>query len=145
MFDTVVSSMQKNDVAVQGNAITGTLKYLATGSPAETYGAGYFIALKWSNLDSDTTSLKVGIIPSRGTGLVECFDDLDRNGYFKVSDRKMRSEKEAASVLQHRDGSGNQISGGEIQISEDNFIPCLQNRTECRQYRFLHCVLRETS
>lgn len=90
MFDTVVSSMQKNDVAVQGNAITGTLKYLATGSPAETYGAGYFIALKWSNLDSDTRSLKVGIIPSRGTGLVECYDDPDRNGYFKVSDKNQQ-------------------------------------------------------
>lgn len=100
MFDTVVSSMQKNDVAVQGNAITGTLKYLATGSPAEVYGAGYFIALKWSNLDTDTTSLKVGIIPSRGTGLIECFDDADRNGYFKVSDKNQQK----IVIIQQDDG-----------------------------------------
>lgn len=79
--------MQKSDVTITGNKITGTLKYLATGSPAATYGAGNFIALKWSNLDAHTTSLKVGIMPSEGTGMVECFSDLDRNGYFKVTNK----------------------------------------------------------
>lgn len=94
--------MQKSDVAVTGDKITGTLKYLAVGSPATTYGAGNFLALKWSNLDSDTTSLKVGLVPSMGTGLVECFDDLDRNGYFKITDKKAQK-----LVLRQADNSGN--------------------------------------
>lgn len=102
MFDTVVSAMQKSDVAVTGNKITGTLKYLATGSPAQTYGPGNFLALAWSNLDSDTTSLKVGIIPSQGTGMVECFDDPDRNGYFKVTDKDAQQ-----IVIRQADGDGN--------------------------------------
>ena len=59
MFDVTVSDFQKSDVAVVGNTITGTLKYLSTGSPAATYGPGNFLALAWSNLDSHTTSLIV--------------------------------------------------------------------------------------
>ena len=34
------------------------------------------------------TSLKVGLEPSRGTGLVECIDDTDRNGVFKISNKR---------------------------------------------------------
>lgn len=94
--------MQKNDVTISGNKITGTLKYLATGSPAATYGAGYFIALKWSNLDSDTRSLKVGIMPSEGTGMIECYSDLDRNGYFKVTNKNLQQ-----LVFRQADNSGN--------------------------------------
>ena len=102
MFDVTVSQFQKNDISITGDKITGTLKYLATGSPAATYGAGYFIALKWSNLDRDTTSLKVGIIPSEGTGMVECFSDLDRNGYFKVTNKNLQKIK-----IRQADGAGN--------------------------------------
>ena len=102
MFDVLVSSMQKNDISISGGNITGTLKYLDSGSPAATYGAGYFIALKWSNLDADTTSLKVGIIPSEGTGMVECFSDLDRNGYFKVTNKNLQKIK-----IRQADNSGN--------------------------------------
>lgn len=42
------------------------------------------MALKWSDPDEAATSLKVGLIPSKGTGLVEAIDDLDRNGVFKI-------------------------------------------------------------
>ena len=94
MFDVTVSQFQKNDISITGDKITGTLKYLATGSPAATYGAGYFIALKWSNLDRDTTSLKVG--------MVECFSDLDRNGYFKVTNKNLQKIK-----IRQADGDGN--------------------------------------
>lgn len=48
-------------------------------------GDGYFLALKWSNPAAGVTSLKVGLQPSEGTGLVECIDDTDRNGVFKVA------------------------------------------------------------
>ena len=103
MFDVLVSAMQKSDVSVSGGNITGTLKYLDSGSPAATYGAGYFLALKWSDLDTHTTSLKVGIIPSQGTGMVECFSDLDRNGVFKITDKA----KQQFVLIQGADGYGN--------------------------------------
>lgn len=50
-------------------------------------GDGYFLALKWSDPDETATSLKVGLVPSAsGMDLIECIDDPDRNGVFKVTD-----------------------------------------------------------
>ena len=49
---------------------------------------GYFLALKWSDPAQDITSLKVGLIPSAsGMDLVECIEDTDRNGVFKITDK----------------------------------------------------------
>ena len=50
------------------------------------WGAGNFLALKFTNLDSDATSVKVGLEPSAGSGLVEIIDDPDKDGVFKLSD-----------------------------------------------------------
>lgn len=36
------------------------------------------------------TSLKVGLAPSIETGLVECIDDSDRNGVFKITSLDQR-------------------------------------------------------
>jgi len=85
MFGTDVSDMQAN-VTVGDSAITGTLKYLDTGSLVDTWGAGNFLALKFSgDAFEDATSIKVGLDPSQGSGLVEIIDDPDRNGAFKIS------------------------------------------------------------
>ena len=46
--------------------------------------------MKWSNPDTSAgvTSLKVGLVPSStGMDLVECLDDPDRNGVFKITDK----------------------------------------------------------
>lgn len=67
--------------------ITGTLKYIDSGVLADDWGAGNFLALKWSDIDERATSLKVGLEPSQGTGLVEAIDDPDRNGVFKITDK----------------------------------------------------------
>lgn len=72
---------------VDGGAITGTLKYIDSGVLADDWGAGNFMALKWSDIDERATSLKVGLEPSEGTGLVEAIDDPDRNGVFKITDK----------------------------------------------------------
>ena len=47
-------------------------------------GDGYFLALKFSNLDPDATSVKVGLNPSQGTGMVEIIDDPDKVAVFKI-------------------------------------------------------------
>ena len=74
-------------IKIEGDAITGTLKYLDTGSLVDTYGAGNFIALKFSDIPESATSVKVGLEPSEGTGLVELINDPDKNGAFKVTNR----------------------------------------------------------
>lgn len=42
-----------------------------------------FSATNWSNY----TSVKVGLEPSYGTGLVEIINDPDKNGVFKIADK----------------------------------------------------------
>ncbi len=74
-------------VSVSGGKVTGTLKYLSTGALATDWGAGNFLALKFTDIDSDATSVKVGLEPSEGSGLVEIIDDPDKDGVFKITDK----------------------------------------------------------
>ena len=45
------------------------------------------MALKFSDIDSNATSVKVGMDPSQSSGLVELLGDPDMNGVFKVTDK----------------------------------------------------------
>lgn len=86
LFEVPVSDMQENDVAVADGAISGTLKYLAgPNSITNVWGPGNFLCLKFSNIDPNATSVKVGLDPSQGAGLVELINDPDKNGVFKIT------------------------------------------------------------
>lgn len=87
LFNTAVSDIQGSDVTVTDNAIVGTLKYLDSGDIADYWGAGNFVALKFSDIPNTATSVKVGLEPSAGSGLVEIIDDPDKNGVFKITDK----------------------------------------------------------
>lgn len=80
-----VSDMQEN-IAVGDGKITGTLKFVKGGiAPSGILaGDGYFLALKFSDVDATATSKKVGLVPSAGSGLVEL--DEDMNAFMKISD-----------------------------------------------------------
>lgn len=84
MFGTLVSDMQEG-LEVRNDEIVGTLKYLDEGSLVESFGPGNFMALKFT-IPEGATSVKVGMEPSQGTGLVEIINDPDKNGAFKVTD-----------------------------------------------------------
>jgi hypothetical protein len=77
-------------VTIRDGAITGTLKF-SEGGLAETgplAGDGNFLAIKFTAEDwSDYTSVKVGLDPSQGTGLVELINDPDKDGVFKITDK----------------------------------------------------------
>ena len=79
--------MQDN-VAVNAttNKITGTLTKLTSGQLVTDWGEGYFLAMKWTDPDQHATKLYVGLNPSEGSGLIECIEDTDRNGVFKITD-----------------------------------------------------------
>lgn len=89
----------QEDLAVDSDdrEITGTLKYLASGQLTVDWGEGNFMALKFTNNDTKVTSIKVGLNPSQGSGLVEL--DADMDGVFKVSDKD-----EQVFVIQYTDG-----------------------------------------
>lgn len=88
LFGTRVSDIQ-NDVHVGEGVITGTLYKLddPDASLVETWGEGYFVALKFTNIDSRATSVRVGLDPSQSSGLVEIIDDPDKNGVFKITNK----------------------------------------------------------
>lgn len=93
VFDTPVSNLQTNVSFANGRA-TGTIKYYSTpGAIVDYWGAGNFLAFKISNIDSNTTSCKVGLEPSMGTGLVEIINDPDKNGIAKIADAKEQKFK----------------------------------------------------
>ena len=98
MFEVPVSSMQDN-VEVNGTKIVGTLKYLS-GENAITnvWGAGNFLCLDFSSNDwSKYTSVKVGLDPSQGSGLVEILTDPDKNGVFKIKNKSQKFVIEATN------------------------------------------------
>lgn len=77
----------QSDVSVSGKAITGTLTKLTSGSLVDTWGEGYFLALKFDNFGEGLTyaDVKVGLTPSVSSGLVTL--DSDKNGVFKITDK----------------------------------------------------------
>ena len=97
MFGTDVSDMQSG-VSVSGRNITGTLKYLDEGALVDTWGAGNFIALKFSNFDANATSVKVGLDPSQSSGLVEILTDPDKNGAFKITNKDTQVFKVVTTI-----------------------------------------------
>lgn len=89
LYGGKVASDLQSDVSVIGNAINGSLNFIEGGlaDSGPLAGDGYFLALKWANPAAGVTSLKVGLDPSIGTGLVEAINDSDRNGVFKITDK----------------------------------------------------------
>lgn len=103
LYDHEVASFQDADVAVTGNSITGTLKFVEGGLAPSGYlsGDGYFLALKLSDIDEDATSVKVGLIPSEGSGLVEIIDDPDKNLVAKITSSSQKF------IVEQSDAKGN--------------------------------------
>lgn len=84
---TLVSTIQ-DEITVVGNNITGKLYEQLEGPHAEYWGPGYFIVLHLDDIDADATSVKVGLDPSMGSGLVEIINDPDKVGLFKINSIK---------------------------------------------------------
>lgn len=72
-------------ITVANGAITGTLKYISSGAIAQDWGAGNFLCLKFPDADISNLTVKVGLNPSEGSGLVAL--DADKNGVFKITDK----------------------------------------------------------
>lgn len=88
MFDVNVSSLQSG-VAVNGDKITGTLKFMkADNGITSVWGKGNFLCLDFSATDwTAYSSVKVGLDNSQGSGLAELINDPDKNGLFKITNK----------------------------------------------------------
>lgn len=77
--------MQSGVTVSDAGVISGDLSYVTdyTGFSSDPeLQKGNFVALHWSDPEEGVTSLKVGI--KNGTPMVECIDDPDRNGVFRI-------------------------------------------------------------
>ncbi len=110
MFGHLVSDLQ-SDVAVTGNKISGTLSYVDEGALPDYWGAGNFLALKFSDADPHAESLKVGLDPSEGSGMAEL--DEDMNAVFKITDKD-----EQKLVTEVKDGPTGNVTRTEYDLSE---------------------------
>lgn len=97
IFGTALTDIQSG-LSVANGKITGTLKYVDSGALATDWGAGNFMVLKFTNVDADATSVKVGLEPSMGSGLVELLGDPDMNGVFKVTNKATQKFVVVSSV-----------------------------------------------
>ena len=85
LWDTYDVSDLQSDVEVNGDKISGTLKYIDYGTLKDVWGAGYFLCLKFSDVDESATSVSVGLKPTEGSGMAEL--DEDMNAVFKITDK----------------------------------------------------------
>lgn len=85
LWNTYDVSDLQSDVEVSGDKITGTLKYIDSGTLKDVWGAGFFLCLKFSDVDETATSVSVGLKPTEGSGMAEL--DEDMNAVFKITDK----------------------------------------------------------
>ena len=69
-----------------GTKITGTLKLFDGWASGPLAGEGYFMALTCDDIPETATAVKVGLVPSQDTGMVEL--DSDKDAVFKISDKR---------------------------------------------------------
>lgn len=108
LFGRKVKTMQTG-ITIADGAITGTLKYISSGAIAQDWGPGNFLCLKVPDADITNMTVKVGLNPSQGSGLVVL--DADKNGVFKVTDKDLQKfvvlqQDGAQQKLQEFDLSG---------------------------------------
>ena len=112
----------QEDVSVSNGVISGSLKFIEGGlSPdGPLAGDGYFLALKWGNPDATATSLKVGLVPSAsGMDLIECINDTDRNGVFKITDPANQVFKIVSSNASHKHQQIFKLTGLTLEPAEE--------------------------
>ena len=86
VYGVSVADLQSADTMLSGNNFYGTLKYVASGEPATTWGAGYFLAIDFTGIDLSANKVEVGLVPSAGAGFVEVPAD-DHKSYFKITNK----------------------------------------------------------
>lgn len=95
-WGTTCSDIQTS-VTESAGAITGTLKLQTSGQIVTDWGAGYFIGLKVTAIDSSVTTIKIGLDPTAGIGLVTL--EEDGLALLKVSDK----DSQKVVVIQQND------------------------------------------
>ena len=100
VYGVAVSSLQSADTMLSGNTFYGTLKYIASGEPATTWGPGYFLAVDFGGADFDKETVRVGVVPTAGSGFVTVTTG-DTKSIFKVTNK----DAQVLKVITTQDGN----------------------------------------
>lgn len=100
VYGVAVSSLQSADTMLSGNTFYGTLKYIASGEPATTWGPGYFLAVDFGGADFDKENVRVGVVPTAGSGFVTVTTG-DTKSIFKVTNK----DAQVLKVITTKDGN----------------------------------------
>ena len=84
LWGYTISQLQ-SDIEVENGEITGSLDFVGTGTLADVWGDGNFIALTFTP-NSKTTEVSVAILPTEGAGWQKLDEDLAC--VFKVTDKE---------------------------------------------------------
>lgn len=104
----------QDGVMVSGNAIKGTLKYLDSGDIVDATGAGYYMALDFTDNTFDgLTSVKAGMQPPALSEPIELIDAEDQRGVFKVSNKFNQK-----FVITQTDGTNTKIQSYDLSQLE---------------------------
>lgn len=91
-----MSDLQE-DITISDGRITGKLKYTTgytgfSGDPS--LQSGYYLVLSWADaVIRNMTSIKIGLDPTAGSGLVECISDPDKNIVLRISNKNTQKLK----------------------------------------------------
>ena len=100
VYGVSVSDLQSADTMLSGNTFYGTLKYIASGEPAITWGPGYFLAVDFGGADFDKETVRVGVVPTAGSGFVTVTTG-DTKSIFKVTNK----DAQVLKVITTSDGN----------------------------------------
>ena len=108
LWGYTISQLQTG-ITVSNGAITGTLNEITTGSLADVWGEGYFIALAFSTSNANTDKIFVAILPTEGAGWQKLDEDLA--AVIKVTNKDtqkiyVRSTDGVNTITQNFDLSG---------------------------------------
>ena len=103
-FWGVTPEEAQDEFAVSGDQITAKLYEMTDESKVivKDKGKGYYLCVKFTNLDADATSVKVGLEPSMGSGMAEIIDDPDKAGIFKITYKESQVLKVVQSNESHK-------------------------------------------
>jgi HK97 family phage major capsid protein len=100
VYGVAVSDLQSADTMLSGNTFYGTLKYIASGEPATTWGPGYFLAVDFGGADFDKETVRVGVVPTAGSGFATVTTG-DTKSIFKVTNK----DAQVLKVITTKDGN----------------------------------------
>lgn len=112
----------QDDIVFSGNEITGKLFEMTDESKTivADKGPGYYICIKFTNIDSDATKVMVGIEPSMGSGMQDLTNDPDKAGIFKVTYKDSQVIKVVQSNAGHKLTQCFSLSGLELVPADED-------------------------